>query len=72
MNFNTKIRYDFIGNRNKFFLFSITLTVLGILSLLIFNLNFGVDFKAGTNMDILVGKQATQTGCQRDSCKSRH
>lgn len=60
MNFNTKIRYDFIGNRNKFFLFSITLTVLGILSLLIFNLNFGVDFKAGTNMDILVGKQATQ------------
>lgn len=60
MNFNTKIRYDFIGNRNKFFLFSITLTVLGILSLLIFNLNFGVDFKAGTNMDILVGKQAKQ------------
>ncbi|HTG70008.1 MAG TPA: protein translocase subunit SecF [Candidatus Udaeobacter sp.] len=60
MNFNTKIRYDFVGNRNKFFLFSITLTVLGILSLLIFNLNFGVDFKAGTNMDILVGKQATQ------------
>lgn len=60
MNFNTKIRYDFIGNRNKFFLFSITLTVLGILSLLIFNLNFGVDFKAGTNMDILVGKPATQ------------
>ncbi|WP_082311122.1 protein translocase subunit SecF [Paenibacillus sp. FJAT-27812] len=60
MNFNTKIRYDFIGNRNKFFLFSITLTVVGILSLLIFNLNFGVDFKAGTNMDILVGKAVTQ------------
>lgn len=60
MNFNTKIRYDFVGNRNKFFLFSITLTVLGILSLLIFNLNFGVDFKAGTNMDILVGKPAAQ------------
>jgi SecD/SecF fusion protein len=60
VNFNTKIRYDFVGNRNKFFLFSITLTVLGILSLLIFNLNFGVDFKAGTNMDILVGKTATQ------------
>lgn len=60
MNYNTKIRYDFIGNRNKFFLFSIALTVAGILSLLIFNLNFGVDFKAGTNMDIAVGKQATQ------------
>lgn len=60
MNYNTKIRYDFIGNRNKFFLFSIALTVAGILSLLIFNLNFGVDFKAGTNMDIAVGKQVTQ------------
>lgn len=60
MNFNTKIRYDFVGNRNKFFLFSIALTVAGILSLLIFNLNFGVDFKAGTNMDISVGKKVTQ------------
>ncbi|MGO4180238.1 protein translocase subunit SecF [Paenibacillus sp. MCAF9] len=60
MNFNTKIRYDFIGNRNKFFLFSITLTVIGILSLLFFSLNFGVDFKAGTNMDISVGKAVTQ------------
>ncbi|WP_082361051.1 protein translocase subunit SecF [Bacillus sp. FJAT-28004] len=60
MNFNTKIRYDFIGNRNKFFLFSITLTVIGILSLLFFSLNFGVDFKAGTNMDISIGKAATQ------------
>ncbi|CAM4199712.1 SecD/SecF fusion protein [Paenibacillus endophyticus] len=60
MNFNTKIRYDFIGNRNKFFLFSITLTIVGILSLLFFSLNFGVDFKAGTNMDILVGKAANQ------------
>ncbi|WP_076337393.1 protein translocase subunit SecF [Paenibacillus sp. FSL H8-0548] len=60
MNFNTKIRYDFIANRNKFFLFSISLTIIGILSLLIFSLNFGVDFKAGTNMDILVGKAVTQ------------
>jgi preprotein translocase subunit SecF len=60
VNFKTKIRYDFIGNRNKFFLFSIVLTVVGILSLLLFSLNFGVDFKAGTNMDLLVGKEATQ------------
>jgi preprotein translocase subunit SecF len=60
VNYNTKIRFDFIKNRNKFFIFSIALTVLGILSLLIFNLNFGVDFKAGTNMDISVGKSTTQ------------
>lgn len=60
MNYNTKIRYDFVGNRNKFFLFSGLLTLAGIISLLLFNLNFGVDFKAGTNMDISVGKAATQ------------
>ncbi|MFC4776498.1 protein translocase subunit SecF [Paenibacillus sp. GCM10023252] len=60
MNYNTKIRYDFIKNRNKFFAFSIGLTVLGLLSLLFFNLNYGVDFKAGTNMDISVGKAVKQ------------
>jgi len=58
--FDTKIRYDFVANRNKFFGFSIAMTVIGIVSLIIFSLNFGVDFKAGTNMDIAVGKQLTQ------------
>ncbi|MGG4032743.1 protein translocase subunit SecF [Paenibacillus cisolokensis] len=65
MNYNTKyqtkIRFDFVRNRNKFFAFSIALTIAGILSLLIFNLNYGVDFKAGTNMDIsLSGSSITQ------------
>ncbi|MFD0588263.1 protein translocase subunit SecF [Paenibacillus sp. GCM10027627] len=60
MNYNTKIRYDFVRNRNKYFLFSIILTIAGIVSLLLFQLNFGVDFKAGSNMDIAVGKVITQ------------
>jgi preprotein translocase subunit SecF len=60
VNFNTRIRYDFVGNRNKFFIASAILTLVGILSLLFFSLNFGVDFKAGTNMDISVGKSLTQ------------
>ncbi|MCU6711126.1 protein translocase subunit SecF [Paenibacillus sp. J5C_2022] len=60
MNYNTKIRYDFVKNRNKFFTFSIALTVAGILSLILFSLNFGVDFKAGTSMDISTGKTVTQ------------
>lgn len=60
MNFDTKVRFDFVKHRNKFFAFSIVLTVLGILSLLIFHMNLGVDFKAGTNMDISVGKSITQ------------
>lgn len=60
MLYETKIRFDFIKHRNKFFLFSAILTIVGILTLSIFHMNFGVDFKAGTNMDILVGKKITQ------------
>ncbi|MDQ6418596.1 protein translocase subunit SecF [Paenibacillus sp. LHD-117] len=60
MNFDTKIRYDIIKNRNKFFIFPIALTLAGIISLLLFQLNFGVDFKAGTNMDVSMGKSVTQ------------
>ncbi|SFE25102.1 SecD/SecF fusion protein [Paenibacillus catalpae] len=61
MLYNAKVRFDFIKHRNKFFLFSVILTLVGILSVSIFHMNFGVDFKAGTNMDILVGKKLTQT-----------
>lgn len=44
--------FDFVRNRKKFYWFSSTITVLGILALLIFGLNKGVDFKAGTTLDI--------------------
>ncbi|MBH5317123.1 protein translocase subunit SecF [Paenibacillus sp. GSMTC-2017] len=60
MNYDTKIRYDVVGNRNKYFIFSIALTIAGIVSLLLFQMNFGVDFKAGSNMDISVSKAVTQ------------
>ncbi|MHA6485118.1 protein translocase subunit SecF [Paenibacillus sp. strain BS8-2] len=60
MNYNTKIRYDVVGNRNKYFIFSIALTLVGIISLILFQLNFGVDFKAGTNIDVSIGQSVTQ------------
>lgn len=60
MNFSTKVHYDFARNRNKFFLFSGILVIAGILSLLLFNLNYGVDFKAGTSMDVSTEKSVTQ------------
>ncbi|WP_438444283.1 protein translocase subunit SecF [Gorillibacterium sp. sgz5001074] len=43
---------DYVKNRKKFFAFSITITILGILTLAIFGLNRGVDFKAGTTLDV--------------------
>jgi SecD/SecF fusion protein len=55
-NFNN---FDFIGQRKKFFAFSIAITVLGILTLSIFGLNLGVDFKSGTTLDMNVGKSTT-------------
>lgn len=48
-------RFDFVSHRKKFFTFSAVVTALGILSLLIFQLNFGVDFKAGTSLDVALG-----------------
>jgi SecD/SecF fusion protein len=60
VNYNTKIRYDVVGNRNKYFIFSLALTIAGIISLLLFQLNLGVDFKAGSNMDISMARAVTQ------------
>src|SRR5690606_1950356 len=58
--FDTKIRYDFVKNRKKFFTFSIALTIIGILSLLIFQLNLGIDFKSGTTMDTVTEQPVKQ------------
>lgn len=49
-------RFDFMKNRRKFFTASAIITVLGLVTLLIFGLNLGVDFKAGTSIDVSTGK----------------
>ncbi|GMK38353.1 hypothetical protein PCCS19_14070 [Paenibacillus sp. CCS19] len=67
--FHTKIRFDFIKHQKKFFGASIALVVIGILSLIFFQMNFGVDFKAGTNMDIEVGKTITQADAKAELTK---
>lgn len=53
-------KIDFVKNRNKFFILSTVITVLGILSLLLFQLNYGVDFKAGTSLDISLGAKISK------------
>ncbi len=54
-----KIDFDFMKHSKKFFIFSLALSLIGILALAFFGLNFGVDFRAGTNLDIDIGKSVT-------------
>lgn len=44
---------DFIKHRNWFFALSITITIIGILSLFVFRLNLGIDFSSGTRVDVM-------------------
>jgi len=50
------IKFDIVKNRRKFFWISGVILILGVVSMLIFGLNLGVDFKAGTRLDVLIGK----------------
>lgn len=52
MNFN---QIDFVKHSKKFMIVSLTVVVLGVLSLFMFGLNLGVDYSSGTTMDISVG-----------------
>lgn len=51
--------YDFVKFKKPFFIFSSAVTVLGIVVLLVANLNYGVDFKAGTSLDITLPQSIT-------------
>lgn len=55
-----KWNYDFIKISKYFYTFSIILIVLGILSLAIFKLNYGVDFRSGSNVDVTLTKPITE------------
>ncbi|MCD8509002.1 MAG: protein translocase subunit SecF [Bacillus sp. (in: Bacteria)] len=60
MNFDhetTKI--DFIKHRKKFFVFSGTLILLGIILLSTIGLNLGIDFRSGTTIDVLTNEAVT-------------
>jgi len=50
-------RFNIVKNRRKFFITSIAILVLGLLSMFILGLNLGVDFKAGTRLDLYIGKE---------------
>lgn len=58
-------RFEFVKHRKRFFIFSSAISTLGVLSLLLFQFNLGVDFKAGTNLDIVLGKSIERAEAER-------
>lgn len=55
-----KKELDFVHLSKFFYIFSIVLTVLGVVFLGILGLNYSVDFKAGSNVDVALSKNITQ------------
>ncbi|TAA69199.1 protein translocase subunit SecDF [Planococcus salinarum] len=53
-------RYDFAGNRNKFFAASLALIAAGAIVLGIFQLNLGIDFSGGTRVEVTSDSALTQ------------
>jgi preprotein translocase subunit SecF len=54
-----KISLDFVHHRKQFYLFSTAITLIGLVMLFVMGLNYGVDFRAGSTLDIDIGKQVT-------------
>ncbi|WP_309119739.1 protein translocase subunit SecD [Paenibacillus sp.] len=57
-------RWDFVRKRKIFFGVSVVVSVLGIGSLLLQGLHLGVDFKAGTSLDIALPQTTTRAEVQ--------
>lgn len=53
-------RFDFAGNRRKFFAASLALILSGLAVLSIFQLNLGIDFSSGTRVEITSESSLTQ------------
>lgn len=52
-------RFDFMKHRKIFFGVSLAIIIIGLIIILVKGMNFGVDFKAGTFLDINTGKPVT-------------
>ncbi|MFC8687758.1 protein translocase subunit SecF [Brevibacillus porteri] len=58
---HTVVRFDIVKNRRKFFIFSSAIIIIGLLFTLFQGLHLGVDFKAGTRLDMFIGKEFNPT-----------
>lgn len=59
-----KKEFDFVKLSKSAFIFSIVLTIAGIIALAAFGLNYSVDFRAGSNVDVKLSKNVTKAEVQ--------
>ncbi|MDQ0231512.1 protein translocase subunit SecDF [Metabacillus malikii] len=52
-------RVDFVKHHRKFFVASTIAVIVGIVVILVFRLNLGIDFASGTRIDVMAGKTVT-------------
>lgn len=52
-------KIDFVKNRKKFFIFSGSLIVIGLIVLIVFRLNLAIDFTSGTRIEVLSNTPVT-------------
>lgn len=57
--------FDIVRSRKVFFTFSGLLMVAGLVTILTLGLNAGVDFKAGTRLDVYIGKEFQANDVER-------
>lgn len=50
------VKFDIVKNRRKFYAVSLGILLIGLVTMIGFGLNLGVDFKAGTRLDLMIGK----------------
>ena len=62
MSFN----YDFVKNRNLYFIISSLLTVAGIILLLTIGLKLGIDFESGSRVNIQANETLTNEGVEEE------
>lgn len=68
MNYNQKFdeyKLDFVKHRKKYFIVSLVLIVVGLISLFTMGLNLGVDFKSGTRVQVQIGKTFQENEVQQ-------
>ncbi len=61
MSFNNKLKnFNFVHISKYCYMVSIALTIVGIICLALFGLNYSVDFRAGSNVDITTSQKLTE------------